>query len=213
MNVASIAVDCGSEKSLQDTLESLGVTLKLRFHLEGFLEPLKTGHPPTYSHSLRVATTALQIGRLYGVDGMTLFLASLLHDFGKLGICQELLDKAEWDEKDQIAMEPHVIIGYNCVLDHFGLEFERIAQIMVRHHRFQPHAYPKVLPKPCRPYTSEEIEQVDFHARILALADGYDAAVYRRCLSKGIKKYLIDRDDGNPPIIKRSYRNRILVAP
>lgn len=97
-----------------------------------------------------------------------------MHDIGKLFIPLELLNKTEaFDEMDYAVMEHHVM--------HSGALLQTItsdlaSHIVVRHHSFGTRPYPKELP-PIPLYIKRET--VESAARILALADFYDALMHR----------------------------------
>jgi len=68
-------------------------------------------------------------------------------------------------------MEAHSIIGW-CLLHEL---FDFVAEIIVRHHWFQSRSYPANLPEPSREFTQGDLEEINLYARLLALADTYDA--------------------------------------
>ncbi len=105
-------------------------------------------------------------------------IAGLMHDIGKIGLNDAILNKnqeltdAEWEE-----IKRHPEIGYR-ILNSVG-EFHEIAWFVLSHHeRWDGKGYPKGL----------KHEEISFHARILAVADAYDAMrsdrTYRKALSE-----------------------------
>lgn len=64
--------------------------------IDKLLERLRAYDYETYNHSLRVADISGRIASQYGVTYdilQQIRTAGLLHDIGKLGICQEILTK------------------------------------------------------------------------------------------------------------------------
>jgi diguanylate cyclase (GGDEF)-like protein/putative nucleotidyltransferase with HDIG domain len=133
----------------------------------------------TGSHSERVSDLAARIARRLGADEPQIELARLagrLHDLGKLAIPEEILRKPETlNEAERVVLERHPQIGYR-MLDSLGVE--PIAQWVLHHHeRWDGRGYPDQL---CG-------EQIPLGARIIFVADAYDAMtserVYRKPLS------------------------------
>ncbi len=93
-------------------------------------------------------------------------MAALLHDIGKIGIPEAILQKpAPLTEEERQIMRRHPEIGYH-ILDQIGGAFERLAHIVVAHHeRWDGRGYPYGLAKTAIP----------FIARVLAVVDSFDA--------------------------------------
>ncbi len=105
-----------------------------------------------------------------------LLWAGLLHDIGKALITPEVLKKTtDFTENDVVAMEPHVKYGWDLLQN----VHDYTAHIIVRHHQFGPHPYPAVLP-PLPPYLQSKADLIMAAARLLSLADYYDAMMHRR---------------------------------
>jgi HD-GYP domain-containing protein (c-di-GMP phosphodiesterase class II) len=109
-----------------------------------------------------------------------LALLAVLHDIGKVGVRQnvlqkpESLDGEEWDE-----MKRHSEIGYRIAQN--TPELSVVADYILSHHeRWDGKGYPRNL----------KGEQIPLLCRILAVADAYDAMtsdrVYRKALSKEV---------------------------
>jgi diguanylate cyclase (GGDEF)-like protein/PAS domain S-box-containing protein/putative nucleotidyltransferase with HDIG domain len=105
-------------------------------------------------------------------------LAGLMHDIGKIGISEESLNKSdnlltsEW-----VDIKRHSEIGYR-ILGSVS-EFSRIADYVLEHHeRPDGRGYPKGLKN----------DEISVQAKIISLADSYDAMTsertYRKILSK-----------------------------
>lgn len=148
--------------------------------VEAMLAPLRAkrdGGLFHYYHSLRVGLLCARIGRCFTTaesifDSRALLLAGLLHDIGKALVPMCTLCATEkWTEEDRIAMEPHVMDGFRMLRDRFDFT----AHVIARHHRNQSGGYPKELPAPTQPFSQATINKIDAHARLLTIADVFDA--------------------------------------
>jgi len=105
-------------------------------------------------------------------------MAGLMHDIGKTGIDEEILKKTQkLDEGERKLFERHSEIGYR-ILSSVN-EYSEIARYVLEHHeRWDGNGYPKGLTG----------EQISLQARILRVADAYDALTserpYRKVLSE-----------------------------
>ena len=121
----------------------------------------------TEMHSVRVAELASGLGELLGLPARMvedLSTAGALHDIGKIGIRDHILNKAgpltpdEWE-----AMRAHAALGAEMIAEHSALA--HLAP-MVRHHheRWNGTGYPDGI----------RGETIPLGARILAVADSFD---------------------------------------
>jgi HD domain len=134
----------------------------------------------TYGHSERVARIAVEIGREMGLQEEELsdiYLAGLLHDVGKIGIRDEVLMKPgplTTEEYDHV--KQHVIIGYRILAELHPLR-NLLPAVLHHHERYDGKGYPEGLAG----------ENIPLLARILAVADAFDAMsakrTYRNALS------------------------------
>jgi|SRR3989344_657729 len=186
-----------------------GISPKHRASIRRYLEILRTRSKATYHHSLRVGLLAREIAKhanISGVEPKALLWAGLLHDAGKALIDPALLEKTgAFTEADFKEMEPHAEYGWRLLQ---GIH-EHTAHIIVRHHRFGPHPYPKKLP-PLPAYAEARRDVIEASARLLALADYYDALTtrkndkFKRTLTAREKreKYLKDNADQRELILR-----------
>lgn len=135
----------------------------------------------TKGHCERVQSIALKIAdelELSEDEKDVLRVACLLHDIGKIGIKEEILNKKEpLTEHEYEEIKQHPLIGYNILKD---LDFmKRIQKVILQHHeRIDGKGYPYGL----------RGDEIDLLARIISVADAYDAMTsdrpYRRAFSK-----------------------------
>jgi putative nucleotidyltransferase with HDIG domain len=133
----------------------------------------------TQNHSYRVSVYATSIAvemHLSPEQIEDVRAAALLHDIGKLEISRDLLYKAaRLDEGETQEMRTHVERGIN-ILNPVGGSLRRILPIVLAHHdKFDGSGY--------HPAKGETIP---IEARIIAVADAYDAMISDRPYRKGI---------------------------
>lgn len=135
----------------------------------------------TNGHSLRVAEYSRLIGERMGISGErleNLYYVALLHDIGKIGIPDNILNKpGRLTDEEFSVMRSHTTIGSEILKD-FTL-IDGIAAGAIGHHeRFDGHGYPNGVAGRDNPLV----------ARIISVADAYDAMSsdrpYRNHLSR-----------------------------
>ncbi|MEO1814622.1 MAG: PAS domain S-box protein [Acetobacterium sp.] len=124
-------------------------------------------------HSERVSKLSAEVGAKIGLstkDSHDLQTAGLMHDIGKIGIAEGILDKSEkLSEQDWIEIRRHPEIGYRILSP--ANEFAEIADHILEHHeRWDGSGYPNGL----------KGEEISLEARIIAIADAYDAMTRMR---------------------------------
>jgi len=122
----------------------------------------------TCGHSERVARVAVELCRELELSELELgevYLAGLLHDVGKIGIPDSILCKCEpLTAEEFMQIRQHVLIGCR-ILEDFR-EFSHLLPVVRSHHeRYDGMGYPHGLSG----------EAIPVLARVLAVADGYDA--------------------------------------
>jgi len=118
-------------------------------------------------------------------------LYASLHDIGKIGICDSILKKPGKLTKEEFeTIKNHVEIGYNLIKD---LNVSLIALNIVRYHheKWDGKGYGKGL----------KGEEIPIEARIVALADVYDALrqerVYKKAFTHEKSMEIIISESGN----------------
>jgi putative nucleotidyltransferase with HDIG domain len=170
----------------------------------------------TQNHSYRVSIYATQIAAEMGfgeerVEDVR--AAALLHDIGKLDISREILYKAaRLTEEEFHEMRQHVSKGIDF-LEPVGGSLRRVLPIILFHHEHYDGTG----------YEEKSGDDIPLEARILAVADAYDAIVSDRPYRKGSApfeaKEIIEKRSGidfDPQVVKAflaAFRKRNLEIP
>ncbi len=152
----------------------------LRQNQELFLDTIRTlaaaidaKDPYTRGHSERVSSYALAIGRHLGLPQEAIFrlrISAILHDVGKLGIKDGILNKpGGLDDQEFAVMKKHPEIGAQIMAPIRMLK-DIIPGIRNHHEVWQGGGYPDGLVG----------EQIPMVARIIAVADTFDAMTTNR---------------------------------
>jgi putative two-component system response regulator len=146
----------------------------------------------TLGHTQRVSTLAVALGANMGLDEgelQALRLGGILHDVGKIGVPEEILNKpGPLSDDEWKLMKSHAEMGYNICLP--LMESIGPALDVIRHHheKLDGSSYPDGL-------KGDEISRM---ARIMAVVDCYDAMItdrpYRAGMPKG-KALAVLRDE------------------
>ncbi len=151
------------------------LTKLLDEHEKGFFETVKAlaysidaKDPYTGGHCERVMSYALLIGTQLGLSGTqleTLRYGAILHDVGKIGISDQVLNKTgEFTPLEITEMRRHPDIGFQIIRE---IDFLAGARNIVRchHEKFDGTGYPNGLSG----------ENIPLLARIVCIADAFDA--------------------------------------
>jgi len=149
--------------------------------IKALAQAIEAKDPYTHGHSIRVmhyADLLAQKMNLPEKERENLKFAAVLHDIGKIGIGETVLNnrnKLSSDEYQQ--MKQHPVIGQNIIQP---IELLKPIQLYIRHHHewYNGNGYPDGLSG----------EKIPYSARILSIADAYDAMKsdrpYRHSLSE-----------------------------
>ncbi len=134
-----------------------------------------TGH-----HSEEVSRISVLIGEKLGLgdeDMTALRLGSILHDFGKIGMPDAIINKkGKLTDDEYASMKAHPEKGYNIIKN--IIDNDKVLEIIKFHHeRYDGKGYPEGL----------KGESIPYLARIVCVADAYHAMTsdrsYRKALS------------------------------
>lgn len=127
----------------------------------------------TYTHSLNVSVIAKAFGRWMDLKPERiedLGIAGLLHDIGKTQIPKFILDKpGKLTPEEYNEIKKHPIYSYRLA-QKLNLSDHILKGILMHHERYDGSGYP----------TGAKGDQIDFFARILAIADVFEAMTATR---------------------------------
>lgn len=178
--------DCGFARNLADqagiALANIDTLAQLDRHNWGTMQALAravdANSPWTAGHSERVARIAMNIaGHLHFSEQEmdTLHRGALLHDIGKLGIPPCILDKpGKLDAEEFEIIKSHPLKGAS-ILEPIKSYADLIPIVSQHHERFDATGYPLGIGG----------HAIHWGARILAVADAFDAMVSDRPYRKG----------------------------
>jgi HD-GYP domain-containing protein (c-di-GMP phosphodiesterase class II) len=147
--------------------------------VRSLVSSLDAKDPYTRGHSERVALIGRRLGEHLGLpaeDLRDIYLSGLLHDIGKIGVDDEIIHKpGALSDHEFEQIKKHPVIGYNILA---GLRNLRpvLPGVRSHHESWNGGGYPDALAG----------ENIPLMARILAVADSYDAMGSDRPYRKGL---------------------------
>lgn len=127
----------------------------------------------TRGHSDRVAYFAVKIGKAFklSLDELELLrISGIFHDVGKIGTSDDILFKSDkLDEKEYEEIKKHPLRGAS-ILSAVSMFKEVVPIVKCHHERYDGKGYPVGL----------KDDQIPFMARIIAVADAFDAMMSDR---------------------------------
>ncbi|NLC39121.1 MAG: diguanylate cyclase, partial [Clostridia bacterium] len=189
----SLAMGCAEVKKASEKLEHVVREAEERMYRQKLMEgksyrnalintllaTLFVKSMETEEHGERLKDYCLAVGRKMGLSTQELdelSLLAVLHDIGKVGVAESVLQKVgpltieEWEE-----MKKHPEIGYRIARN--IPELSKIAEyILYLHERWDGKGYPKGL----------KGEKIPLLCRILAVADAFDAMTNDRTYRKAM---------------------------
>ncbi len=158
------------EKAMGHDRKILDIYRKI---VEGFALAIEARDRITHGHSRRVAVLAKLTARQMGLDEAmvkNIFHAGILHDIGKIGTRDTVLDRlGHLTPKEMEQIRQHPVLGADILVP---LTFFSQIAPMIRHHheRFDGSGYPDGIKK----------EHIPLGARILAVCDVFETMIAGR---------------------------------
>lgn len=152
--------------------------------LSTFAKTIDAKDPYTNGHSTRVAAYSRELAKRLGMskdEQERIYYIALMHDIGKIGVPDSILKKpGKLTEEEMDIIRSHVNVGGDILKDFTALD--GISDGARYHHeRCDGKGY-------CMGLTKDEIPRV---ARIIGVADSYDAMASDRCYRKALPEEVI----------------------
>ena len=146
------------------------------------ISTLKTSDEYTFKHSVDVATISMIIARKQRLperDVYNIGIAGLLHDMGKSKIPLEILNKpGRLDDAEFKIMKQHSMFGFEILREKNAFSDSVSLAVLQHHEKMNGTGYPFG-------YTADKILP---YAKIMSIADVYDALVTERPYKKGFSQ-------------------------
>lgn len=187
---------------------------------EGFsffgLSNIKQYDEYTFNHSINVCVISISFGKNLGLKKKQiaeLGLAAMFHDFGKIEIPIEILNKpGSFDESEWKIMKQHPVQSVKCFLQGKDFHIQDLKKMIAayEHHRnYDCSGYPNTgLNKP-----------MNFYSRVIAIADAYDAMttnrVYQRAMLATDALQILKENAGTKfdPTLVKAFINTVGIFP
>ena len=171
--------------------------------IEGFARALEAKDNYTHGHSDRVAMYARMIAETMGLPELEVDRmqhGGLMHDIGKIGIRSGELNKPQKLTPDEYTMfKSHPVLGKR-IIEPIAFLVHLVPCVYHHHEAWDGSGYPDGLGG----------EDIPFEARILAVADSYDAMTsnrpYRKALPHAVALQELKR------CVKRQFEPRVVEA-
>lgn len=138
------------------------------------ISALKTSDEYTFKHSVDVATISMIVAKQQGLSQKEIReigIAGLLHDIGKTKVPLSILNKpGRLTEQEFAVMKQHSVFGYRMIQDNPNCTPAICLGVLQHHEKMNGIGYPM----------GSEADKISPYARILSIADIYDALVTER---------------------------------
>lgn len=138
------------------------------------ISTLKTSDEYTFKHSVDVATISMILAKKQGLSKKQIHeigIAGLLHDLGKTKVPLEILNKpGRLDDNEFSIMKQHPVFGYRMLQERPEFNQEIAMAVLQHHEKSNGKGYPMGAGE----------NQITLYAKILSVADIYDALVTER---------------------------------
>jgi len=150
--------------------------------IASLVQALEARDAYTRGHSESVARIVIGMARIAGIGGndlKNLEMAARLHDIGKIGISDEVLQKkGKLTEEEFAHIKSHPETGAR-ILDTAEVFRDIVPTILHHHERYDGNGYPQGLSG----------EDIPFWARMTAVADTFDAMISSRPYRDGLSEH------------------------
>ncbi|UFT98431.1 HD-GYP domain-containing protein [Radiobacillus kanasensis] len=156
----SVALMQNAQKIREDSLELT----------KALVNTLESRDAYTLHHSEKVAELSKEIAtkmRLPKRIIRSIYIGGLLHDIGKIGIPEHILNKPTRLTEDEYSLiKEHSVLGYNIIKHITSFQESGVLDVVLYHHeRYDGTGYPEGIKK----------DKIPLSARIVSVADSFDA--------------------------------------
>jgi HD-GYP domain-containing protein (c-di-GMP phosphodiesterase class II) len=134
----------------------------------------------TYYHSVNVAVISIVIGAAEGLGKTALYqlgLGALLHDIGKVFVPKEILEKpGKLTPEEFEEIKKHSFLGNRYLREKWNVPGESNVAVLSHHEKYNGTGYPYGI----------KADKIPYFARIVAVADVYDALTSDRAYRKAM---------------------------
>ena len=161
-------------ESLDQQINETLIAFEADINVMQLMQKVRDLDDTTYAHSQNVALTTHLLGRwmeLPEQDLKDLTLTALLIDIGKMKVSTKIMQKKGSLSEEEFAMaRKHAQYSYEAVKDFTFLSHQVILGVLHHHERMDGSGYPLGL----------KGEDIPFYARVVAIADVYNALTSNR---------------------------------
>ncbi|MCX8129948.1 MAG: HD-GYP domain-containing protein [Clostridia bacterium] len=147
------------------------------------LSDIKTTDDYTFAHSVNVCILSLITGMKLGLNQLRLKdlgVGALLHDIGKTLVPAEIIKKpGELTDEEYETVKQHTVLGHNILKADLDISISSAFVAFGHHERYDGSGYPMGL----------KGDNIHLFARIVAIADVYDALTSDRVYHKKMKNH------------------------
>ncbi|MGS2778121.1 HD-GYP domain-containing protein [Robertmurraya sp. GLU-23] len=185
------------KRNMIDLITSLANTLDSRDKYTAFHSNNVANYSKAIAEELKLKQTVCK----------NIYIGGLLHDIGKIGISENVLNKSSKLTTDEfIHIKEHPSIGYELVKHIKPFEKSGVLNMILYHHeRYDGKGYPNGL----------KGEEIPLEARIMAVADAFDAMtshrVYREARRLEYTLHELQKERGKQfdPVVVDAFLKRI----
>lgn len=155
--------------------------------MDTFISFIDAKDPYTHGHSDRVAAYTKELARRLELDKnkqKTYYYIALMHDCGKIGVPDSILNKpGRLSADERVVIEAHTKVGANIVKNFTAIP-EMQDGVLHHHERYDGKGYPDGL----------KGAEISLLSRILCVADSFDAMNSNRCYRKRLTRQEIIKE-------------------
>ena len=172
----------------KDEIKTLSVEV-----MEALAHTIDAKDEYTKGHSVRVAKYSRMLAEKLGLnegDCESVYYMALLHDIGKIGVPNEIINsKSKMTDEEYAIMKTHPAIGSD-ILEEIKSRPDLMIGARWQHERYDGKGYPH----------QKAGEDIPYFARIISVADSYDAMTsnrsYRKFLPQDVVRGEIEKNCG-----------------